>query len=184
MAVCHRSASENGFCTSHNRRQRKWGSPGEDAIHELLPADAVCRVPGCGRKPTGTKAAPERIGLCPTHIERLRRLGDIQADKPVRPPGGVGFINDQGYRIVYAIGHPNAKRIGQIPEHRLVMSNLLGRALVPGETVHHKNGERADNRPENLELWSGSHPSGQRVVDKLAWARWFIAQYEPIEARL
>jgi hypothetical protein len=101
----------------------------------------------------------------------------VQADKPIRRAGGVGFINDDGYRIMYVSGHPNAKARGQISEHRLVMSQILGRPLRKGETVHHKNGVRDDNRPANLELWTKSHPSGQRVVDKLAWARELIETY-------
>ena len=55
---------------------------------------------------------------------------------------------------------------------------MIGRKLFPEETVHHKNGQRADNRPENLELWSSRNPKGQRVNDKVQWALEIMKTYE------
>jgi hypothetical protein len=67
----------------------------------------------------------------------------------------------------------------RIFEHILIMSRMLGRPLLPHENVHHKNGCRSDNRPQNLELWSRRQPPGQRVGDKVQWAKEILALYEP-----
>lgn len=84
-----------------------------------------------------------------------------------------------GYVLVF-VGRdePGSTKSGHMFEHRKVMQDLLGRALLPEENVHHKNGVRDDNRPENLELWTRSQPRGQRVEDKLKWAREFLALYD------
>jgi hypothetical protein len=89
---------------------------------------------------------------------------------------GGAFVRN-GYRHVLAPDEPGAAKNGYIAEHRLVMQRLLGRSLLPDETVHHKNGVRDDNRPENLELWVSSHPGGQRVEDLVTWAREVLERY-------
>lgn len=72
-----------------------------------------------------------------------------------------GPIQDgAGYLLVVAPpGYQGGTRNGRVLEHRLVMEQHLGRLLTPDEIVHHKNNDKHDNRPENLELRSRrTHP--------------------------
>lgn len=74
-----------------------------------------------------------------------------------------------GYIAVYRPDHPDTTRNGMMMEHRLIAEIKYGRRLLRSEDVHHINGIKDDNRPENLEvLTSGSHArvTGQTAVQK------------------
>ena len=150
--------------------------------HGVFDEFPVCKQPGCTRRFVAN-------GLCATHDkrEKSRAAGTIaRASTPstvrARRPHRQGrSVNKGGYIIISAKGHPNARSDGTIQEHRLVVSEHLGRPLTEGENVHHRNGIRHDNRIENLELWSTKQPRGQRLEDKLAWCRAFLAEHGQAE---
>lgn len=84
---------------------------------------------------------------------------------------------DDGYVFIYMPQHPRAKRNGYIREHTVVMEKKIGRYLLPNENVHHKDGNKINNNPNNLELWVKKQPPGQRVTDLVKWAKEIIELY-------
>jgi hypothetical protein len=70
-------------------------------------------------------------------------------------------LDKDGYVLLWMPGHPEANHHGQVREHRIVMARTIGRPLLPGEVVDHRNDIRDDNRPENLRLFAtnGEHLS-------------------------
>lgn len=145
---------KSGLCEMHQQRMRRHGT--SDRIKKSM---GTCQVEGCGREANVKK-------MCPMHYVRYRCSGRVGDARPMKAPRGTGHLEKSGYRTI----------AGKL-EHRVVMEKLLGRPLRSNESVHHKNGDRSDNRPENLELWAKTQPSGQRIYDLVEWARDILKKY-------
>ena len=162
---CYANAKAHGLCTGH-LDQRARGKE----LTPLKPRRDICDFPGCGRKHFA-------FGYCRAHREQMRKGQLVPIGQGRRSKDR--WVDPKGYVFVRCDpDHPNARSTyGWIAEHVLVMSELLGRPLRPGKSVHHRNLIKCDNRPENVELWTSQQPKGARVADMLAWCHWFIGQY-------
>ena len=124
---------------------------------------------------TGTRLLTGHTKSCGCYaLEMRRKSRNAGADHPNWKGGRTR--DSSGYIHVLCKGHPAAIR-NYVPEHRVKMEAVLGRYLLPGETVHHRNGIRDDNEYSNLELWSTRHPKGSRVSDLLIFAKEVIKLY-------
>lgn len=168
VATCGAVHYAKGFCRNHYRRFVRHGDP-LGGTPQNRDAPATCTIEDC----EGRHVAK---GFCEKHYGRWRKHGDPLAT--TMGEQGKGTVGKDGYRVLYRPDHPNANVRGYVFEHRVVMSGVLGRPLFPDETVHHRNGVRDDNRPDNLELWTSRHPKGQSVKEVVAWAREILERYE------
>lgn len=163
---CKNVVKARGYCSAHYLRLIRNGDIQVTKKVSKYTTNCIAVFPDGVRCPI--KAYCKEY--CKRHYQQWKRWGDPFANK-TKP------LDPKNYVSVFMPHHPNASKEGRILQHRLVMSQYLGRPLYDDENVHHKNGDRHDNRIENLELWSSAQPAGQRVEDKLEWAITILRRY-------
>lgn len=162
---CDKEARTKGLCIAHYEKLLKYGDP---LAYAPRRTGVQCSIEGC------EQSAIAR-GWCRMHYARWQANGDPTKTKIAS--WKKDRIDGDGYVQVYAPGHANARKTNRVPQHRMVMSEFLGRPLKKNESVHHISGEKTDNRIENLELWVTTQPKGQRPQDLVNYAKKILKTY-------
>lgn len=177
---CSEPIHSGGYCSGHY-----WQASEGRELTPIVREPSLKGQPCIGKE--CTRKALTRDGLCRTHYQY--RLTDVATwDRPIprKAPNGAGHLNVDGYRVITVNGR-------NMMEHRYLAEKGLKRPLYEHEEVHHRNGNRSDNRTKglfvmddrgrlrsgNLEIWSTSQPAGQEIGPKLDWAMEMMEEYEP-----
>ncbi|TXH11899.1 MAG: hypothetical protein E6R04_00305 [Spirochaetes bacterium] len=187
VSFCDRPVRMKDWCMAHYHQQ--WAGKEFKPIRERKKDDESPFI-SSRRRPnnTGKCIGPEcerlanKKKMCAAHYaqqQRGRPLTKLQNRNYEEDINKNPKKNLKGYIEEFHPEHPNSWKNGWMFQHVFVMSESLGRPIKHHENVHHINGIRDDNRIENLELWSTSQPSGQRIEDKTKWAIEWLEQYDP-----
>jgi len=166
---CGLRPKSQGWCAKHYQASRAAGAvaPRWSRAEQA----ALCLVVDCDARPVNR-------GMCSKHTQQ-RRAGILDVTgKVLRAPKTTGrtpkegaIVDRAGYlRVRPPEGYSGKTSYGRVLEHRLVVEQRLGRLLRADEIVHHRNGRREDNRPENLEVMTRrQHPPAHETPIEYIW---------------
>ena len=121
-----------------------------------------CQISGCekwGCEKVVRNDRTYKYKYCEQHLKEHYSGTSKKGKEAKRLALGNRWRTKQGYIFI-------RNELGQaVSEHKVILERKLGRLMLKGESVHHKNGIRDDNRPENLELWLYGFRYGQRARD-------------------
>lgn len=139
---------------------RRWLSNEMQALRELflmnIPDSEIAQI--LGRSHTAIKVKRTKMGI--VGDPKARRLSEGARRKMgIKPTGedswswkGGRRINADGYVELFIPNHPRTRANGYVFEHIIILEKKIGRSLLSGEETHHKDEDRQNNLPENLQL--------------------------------
>ena len=153
---CGRAHCARGLCSAHYIKRARYG---ESMTAPPLRSSVPCAVPDCDRPYRAAGVLQQALSALA--VQR-RSDADRRPMYAVRPMAA----RWRSVTVRYPLAQFRSMASGAGARALSTVwswSEILGRPLLPGENVHHRNGDRFDNRPENLELWVKTQPCGQRA---------------------
>lgn len=148
----HKRGDTKSGLAAHCKICRRRGGP---------PRRVEIQCPSCGKTNEIFRSRLRAHNFC-NHSCQGKWQGEHRHGENNPSWKGGRVYDGKGYVKTYSPDHPNKSNDRYVYEHRLVMEKMIGRYLLSREIVHHKNGVKDDNRPENLQLF-GSTSEHRRV---------------------